>query len=504
MIGQDDVLYMIVTDRFADGDPSNNAGVDRTSPAKRHGGDLLGIVRRMPYLRDLGVSTLWITPVYVNPPDGYHGYHPIDFERVDPHLCSAPLGASGDRRTIRRFVEIAHEHGLKVMLDIIVCHTGQGHPWLESRPHWFYAQESNTPETRWSWGLPHLNHDDVNVNIYFARNVLDWITLTDVDAIRIDAARHVQKHFWPIFKLFGKGLHPEVTVVGEVWDRSPSVVAPYQAYHGFDSMFDYPLYEAIVDVFARDQGFGRLARPELSDDEPRGVLNEDCAYRNPCHLVTFVGNHDNPRFFDLAGGNVDQPGATARMKLALCFLFATRGIPQLYYGDELRMGGGPHRDNRRDMPWSLVDEQPARSEDETAADMRRVVQKLVQLRRFSKALRYGMLTTLYLTPTCYAFARTFLDDIRIVVLNNSRTPVDAVIPIHENSRLPLLARQQLPNGMVLVDGLNTGNSARIEQGHVRVTLSGRSAAIFRPDEDDNRRIAAAPQPPARLGSRGRR
>ena len=92
MITQDDVLYMIVTDRFADGDPANNGDVDRSDLDRRHGGDLMGIVERIPYLSALGVTTLWITPVYKNPPYAYHGYHPLDFEKVDPHLSSPRLG----------------------------------------------------------------------------------------------------------------------------------------------------------------------------------------------------------------------------------------------------------------------------------------------------------------------------------------------------------------------------------------------------------------------------
>ena len=217
---------MIVTDRFCDGDRSNDEGVVTSDARRRHGGDLKGIVQRMPYLQDLGVTALWITPVYPNPIEDYHGYHPLDFESVDGGLCSSELAPSGDRHTIRRFVDIAHEHGLKVILDVIVSHTAPTHPWLTQRPGWFDQKDSNLPEKWWIWGLPHLNHDNVDVNIYFAKNVLDWIADSGADAIRIDAARHVEKPFWTVFKLYAKGLHPDVTIIGEVWDSSTSVVAP--------------------------------------------------------------------------------------------------------------------------------------------------------------------------------------------------------------------------------------------------------------------------------------
>src|SRR5262245_56326133 len=184
---------------------------------------------------------------------------------------------------------------------------------------------------------------------------MEWIVVPGVDGVRIDAARHVEKQFWHVFKLFAKGLRPDVTLIGEVWDSDVDVVAPYQAWHGFDAMFDFPLHYAILDVFAHDQGFGRLARPELWEGEPPGVLNPDVSYRNAYQLVTFLDNHDTARFFHEAGGDARREEALQRTKLALTFLLTTRGIPQLYYGDELAMDGGPHPDNRRDMPWKLID-----------------------------------------------------------------------------------------------------------------------------------------------------
>lgn len=479
MITQDDVLYMIVTDRFADGDASNNGSVDPGNPERRHGGDLLGIVRHLPYLLDLGVTALWITPVYVNPPDAYHGYHPVDFETVDPHLCSPELGPAGSREVVRRFVEIAHEHGLKVLLDVIVCHTAPDHPWLRERPSWFNT-DSPTPEKWWIWGLPDLNHDNLDVNLHFARNVLDWMTATGADGVRIDAARHIEAHFWRVFKLFSKGLRPEVSLVGEVWDPDVAQVAPYQAIHGFDSMFDFPLYEAAVDVFFEDQAFGRLARPELGDEEPEGILNQDEAYRNAYHLVTFLGNHDTPRPFHLAGGGARTEEAMTRAKLALTFLLTTRGIPQLYYGDELAMEGGPHPLNRGDMPWSLLDgSDPDTPEAARAGEMLAFTRRLLCLRRSSPALRYGLLTTLYVTPTLYAYARTFTDDTRIVVLNNAWDPAEVNIPLSANPRFSKMARDTLLDGATLIDGLCPGSEVRVEAGSIRVCVPGKTGVVLR-------------------------
>jgi glycosidase len=479
LITQDDVLYMVVTDRFADGDPANNGDVDRRDLDRRHGGDLLGIVERMPYLSGLGVTALWITPVYRNPEYAYHGYHPLDFESVDPHLCSPKLGPKGSREVVRRFVEIAHEHELKVMLDLVVTHTAPDHPWLKQRPDWFNTG-GDTIEKMWWAGLPSLNQDKIDVNLYFIQNVMDWINASAADAVRIDAARHAEKQFWSVFKLFAHGFHPDITLVGEVWDHDVAHVAPYQTDYGFDSMFDYPLYHAIVDVFAHDQGFGRIARPELDEWEPQGILNQDLAYRNAYQLVTFLDNHDTPRFFHLAGGEERAKEAMARTKLALTFLLTTRGIPQLYYGAELAMDGGTHPDNRRDMPWELVDRSKLTTPEATRArEMYTFTRELVHIRRASMALRYGLLITLYVTPTLYAFARTYLDDTRVIVINNAWETVDVILPLHSNPRLPTLAREHLPNGRVMVNDLDPRQQVKVTKGHLNFRLAGKTAAVFR-------------------------
>jgi alpha-amylase len=495
MITQDDVIYMIVTDRFEDGDPANNGVVDRSDLDQRHGGDLLGIVNRMPYLRDLGVTALWITPVYRNPAYAYHGYHPLDFEAVDDHLCSPQLGPRGSQAVVGRFVEIAHEHGLKVMLDLVVTHTAPGHPWLEKHPDWFNRSgDTERIEKMWWAGLPSLNQDKIDVNLYFIQNVIGWINASAADGIRIDAARHAEKQFWSVFKLFAHGLHPDITLVGEVWDHEVGQVAPYQTAYGFDSMFDYPLYHAIVDVFIHDWEFSRIARAELGDWEPQGILNQDLAYRNAYQLVTFLDNHDTPRFFHLAGGEERPAEAMVRTKLALVFLLTTRGIPQLYYGGELAMDGGLHPDNRRDMAWKLIerpdlDTAPAslRSCARRAHEMYEFTQHLVHVRRASMALRYGLLFTLYVTPTLYAYARTYLDDTAVVVLNNAWDPVDFPLPLHTNPRLPALSREHLSNGQALVNDLNTGERLQVKDGHLHIRLAGKTAAIYRTVQPQQRR-----------------
>lgn len=483
MITQDDIVYMIVTDRFADGDPDNNQLVNRSDPEGRHGGDLLGIVQRMPYLKSLGVTAIWITPVYPNPADGYHGYFPLDFQSVDPALCSPQLGASGAREVVRRFIDIAHGNDLKVVLDVVVGHTARNHPWLKERPGWFTHQW-------WLWGLPGFDFSHPDVTAYFTRNALEWMVMSGPDGVRIDAARHVGTDFWKVFKLFTEGLVPDCTMIGEVWDGDPAVVAPYQTEHGFGSMLDFPLQSAIVDVFTKDAHFGRLARPELSEREPAGTLNQDLAYRNAYQLTTFIDNHDMPRFFRMAGGDRDPVPALARMKLALTFLLTTRGIPILYYGTELALDGGPDPDNRRDMPWELIDAPEESDAGRRASEMLAFVKRLIAMRRQSMALRYGLLVTLYVTRSFYAFMRAFLDDVRVVAINNSDEPARVTVPIFANPRTEALIQGKLAEGVELVNALDAADRVAISSGAIQAALAPRSTAVYRTVRAPDSEVAA--------------
>ena len=175
-----------------------------------------------------------------------------------------------------------------------------------------------------------------------------------------------------------------------------------------------------------------------------------------------------------------------RTKLALVFLLTTRGIPQLYYGSELAMDGGLHPDNRRDMSWKLIeradlDTAPAslRSCARRAHEMHAFTQHLVHVRRASMALRYGLLFTLYVTPTLYAYARTYLDDTTLVILNNAWDPVDFPLPLHTNPRLPALSREHLSNGQALVNDLDPKEQLQVKDGHLHIRLAGKTAAIYR-------------------------
>jgi glycosidase len=364
---ENELIYLLMPDRFCDGDPTNNdphglKTYDRTTPRAYHGGDLKGIRQRLPYLRDLGVTAIWHTPVYDNDdasPDEYHGYHPVDHFAVDEHF-----GTMDDYRAL---IRDAHRLGIKIVQDHVLNHCGPKHVWVTHppTPTWFHPKmpadyhlalllSPDVPvEVKqritdgWLFGiLPDLNQDEPAVAHFLIQHSLWWLMETGADAVRVDTMPYMPRPFLQRWRNALRRELPHVTVIGEVFPVPPDarVQAFFQGgqtgYDGvdtsFESVFDFALAIAIRQVFGRDEPMGRL----------KEVLDADALYPNPTRLVTLLGNHDFPRFMTIA-----KPDRRwQRLKLAATFLLTTRGSVQWYYGDEIGMEGGDDPDNRRDFP----------------------------------------------------------------------------------------------------------------------------------------------------------
>lgn len=499
---QDDVIYLIMPDRFANGDPANdNPAVsqglfDRNKPRRYHGGDLQGVINRLPYLKDLGVTAIWLNPIYDNnnqldtketdngePSTGYHGYGAVDFYNVEEHF--------GDLAKLRELVEKAHALGLKIIQDQVANHCGPFHPWVKDAPTptWFNGTEASHIDENWQtqllrdphvpaewvkpvldgWFvnlLPDLNQNDPEAARYIIQNTLWWLGATGMDAIRQDTLPYVPRKFWNQWMTAIKREYPNVNVVGETLDGSPAQVSFFQGgtkrWDGVDSKidteFDYPLFYAVRDSFAKGQSTKRLAE----------ILSQDHLYSNPDALVTLLGSHDVPRF-------MNEPGASvAGLKLAFTFLLTTRGTPQLYYGDEIAMRGGNDPDNRRDFPggWSgdahNAFESTSRNAEEK--DVFDYVKKLLRLRKELEPLRRGALLQLMLNEQTYGFARLTATKTVVVVLNNN-AQAEAV-------EFGLPAELRLAEGAVLRNVLAAGPDVKVEGGKLKFTIDAKSAVIL--------------------------
>lgn len=501
---QDDVVYLIMPDRFANGDPANDDPAvsqglfDRSKGRRYHGGDLQGIINKLPYLKDLGVTALWLNPVYDNnnqldtrevydnePTTGYHGYGATDFYAVEEHF--------GDVTKFRELVAKAHALGLKIIQDQVANHCGPYHPWVKDSPTptWFNGTEANHLDENWQthllmdkyasadmlrpvldgWFiniLPDLNQNDPEVARYIIQNTLWWIGMTGLDAIRQDTLPYVPRSFWHEWMTAIKREYPQVNVVGETLDGLPAQVAFFQGgakrWDGVDSKidteFDYPLFFALRKTFAAGQSVGELVN----------ILNQDYLYPNPALLMTLLGSHDVPRFMHEGGASVEG------LKLAFTFLLTMRGIPQLYYGDEIALPGGNDPDNRRDFPggWpgDARDAFTAAGRTATENDVFSHLQKALRLRAELEPLRRGSLMHLAVSEQTYVFARYTNHKTVIVAFNNSQQPqpIAAVMP----------DKLKLKHGTVLRNVLGSGAEVRVENGKVSFTMAPRAAVILAP------------------------
>jgi neopullulanase len=455
----DDVIYLIMPDRFANGDPSNDDPaishglLDRGKGRFYHGGDLQGIIDHLGYFKSLGVTALWLTPVYDNtnvlnsrqaiggqPVTDYHGYGTIDYYGVEEHLGTLDL--------LRKLVDEAHEVGIKVIQDQVANHVSPYHPWVADPPEptWFHGTASHHVNETWQiWAvpdphvtaelrrgvldgwfqdaLPDMNQDDPEVARYEIQNAIWWVASAGFDGIRQDTLPYVARSFWGQWSAALKRQYPKLRAVGEAFDKDPAVTSFFQGGvkrfdnvdSAIDTVFDFPTYYAIRDVFARGNAIESIAQ----------TFAQDRLYPNPRALVTFLGLHDVARFMNEPGATIDS------LKLAFTFLLTARGTPMIYYGDEIGMRGGEDPDNRRDFPGGWKEDSrnafdaPGRTQDETAVFDH--VRKLTALRAKLEPLRRGDMIDLAVTKQTWVYARQNGKSAAIVAINNSQEAVE--IPI---------------------------------------------------------------------------
>ena len=328
---RDDVIYLIMPDRFADGDKSNDqppgsTGVyDRNQPHAYHGGDLRGIRQHLDYLHDLGVTTLWLTPVWKN---------------ADSDFTTAITQSSTSTRSTttwdlmqeyQALVADAHKLGMKVLIDYVVNHTGPHHPWANDppTPTWFHGTPEHHLEPAYTFNglvdphaspreylntldgwfankLPDLNPDDPELGLYLAQNAMWWTEMAQLDGFRLDTFPYSTRQFWSewherIRRVYPKMVYPHVMDIGEVADGDSTITSFFEGgriqFDGIDSglatVFDFPLRNALRDVIIKGMSMEKIV----------AVLQHDELYPHPETLVTFIGNHDDTRFLGEKGSN---------------------------------------------------------------------------------------------------------------------------------------------------------------------------------------------------------
>ena len=468
-----DVLYMLMPDRFADGDPKNNDikgmypyKTDRTQPSLRHGGDLEGIRQHLDYFKDLGVTTLWFTPVLENnSPDSngnssYHGYATTDYYRVDPRF--------GTNAEYRKLCDEAHANGLKVVMDMIFNHCGFEHPWLSdmpskdwlNTPEWLearkdktkpevndkylqtsykltpivdpYASDVDMKETVEGWfvpTMPDLNQKNPHVMKYLIQNSIWWIETVGIDGIRMDTYPYADADAMAEWMKTLNEEYPNFNVVGETWVTEPPYTAAWQKdskiakkNSNLKTVMDFSFYDKI-----------NQAKREDTDGFLTGmnrVYNNfvyDYLYPNPSSVMAFIENHDTDRFL---GNGKD----TTALKQALAILLTVNRIPQLYYGTEVLMNGTKEKTDgyvRKDFPGGFPGDthNAFTAEGRTKAEnaMYTWLSRLLHWRQGNDVITKGKQTQFIPYNGVYVIARQHGGKSVMTVVNGTKKPAKLAV-----------------------------------------------------------------------------
>ncbi|WP_353892816.1 glycoside hydrolase family 13 protein [Proteinivorax hydrogeniformans] len=443
------VWYQIFPERFANGDFSiNPEGTlpwksERPSHKGFYGGDFQGIIDHLDYLVDLGITGIYLTPIFKA--HSNHKYDTIDYMEIDPQF--------GDKKTFKQLVQNCHKKGIKVMLDAVFNHSGKYFsPFLDViekgedslYKDWFHLHglpvKTSYPANYDTFGyvssMPKLNTENPEVKGYLLDVAKYWIEEFDIDGWRLDVANEVDHAFWREFRATVKKVKPDAYILGEIWHDS----MPWLQGDQFDAVMNYPLTNAITDYFAT----GSISSTEFVNTVTK-IIN---MYPETVNEVQFnlLGSHDTPRILTLSGNN------KKKVKLQFLVQLTMAGTPCIYYGDEISMPGKDDPDCRRCMVWD-------KKEQDT--DMFSFVQKLITLRKkfdvFRTNQNFGFLDTAESDVICYNKQDT--ENELFVVINNSEDVKEVTLPIRyqHNNVLDLLNdEEKLLNTKLQLQGYSAG------------------------------------------------
>lgn len=445
-----DVLYLIMPDRFANGDTSNDRlpltadyTVDRSRPGARHGGDLKGIEDRLDYFTDLGVTAIWLNPVLENDAKGgsYHGYFSTDMYHVDRRL--------GTNEDYLRLIDKAHRKGLRVVMDMIFNHIGGNHPWVLDVPSadWFnrspskrgnhaktifydtYASAYDSDVMKYAGFGIDVNQANPHVEKYLIQNSIWWIEYARIDAIRQDTYPYADYDMMRRWNIEVRNEYPQFNIVGEIWTENTIGTAWWQKGNRLNSgkdtelksVMDFTLMSMASDVFNdTTHAEGRLHK--IYDH-----LCYDFVYPDISNVLRFLDNHDTDRFLRAAPANLDG------YKQSAAFLLTIPGTPQLYYGHEMLMHGtkkapGGDGNIRLDVPGGW----PGDTQDWFTPEGRsplqneawNYLQALLKWRKGNKVISQGRMLHFLPQMGVYVYQRRLGEQSVMVFMNGSNREVD--------------------------------------------------------------------------------
>ena len=455
------VFYQIFPERFCNGDkandPPNSAewGKLPQTHATFYGGDLQGIMDKLRYLAELGVTALYLTPIFTSPTT--HKYDPTDYYQIDPHF--------GDLATFEKLVQKCHEAGIRIILDGVFDHCGyefwafqdvvkkgpssEYKDWF--RVYSFPIKTSPVPSYEtWGrniWRLPRLRTENAEVRKYLIEAAVHWINEADIDGWRLDTATEIDHEFWQDFRKTVKKAKPEAIIIGEV----PHDATPWLMGDQLDSVMNYPLRDLVIDFFAKgtiraEEFDARLSKLRMAYPQQANEI-----------LYNLLGSHDTSRFLTLCGDQVE------KLMCALVFQMTYVGTPAVYYGDEIGMSGdkGQWEDSRRPMIWD---------EAHQNHELLGWHKKLIAVRKSHPALTSGSFISLHADSrtNTYAYLRQSEQKRIAVALNNSPETQTIVLKAKQNG---------WPPETTLID-LLTEKRRKVSHGEIALSLEPYRAVIL--------------------------
>ena len=444
-----DMIYLLMPDRFANGDPSIDQTADteeevaRHHLSGRHGGDIQGIIDHLDYIAGTGATTIWPTPMLLDnePFYSYHGYACADYYKIDPRF--------GTNELYRKFVRESHARGLKVVMDIVTNHCGAAHWWLKDLPFgdWIHrfdrftrtnnafsanmdpnASKFDLKLNEEGWfdvPMPDMNLDNPFLLQYFKQWAVWWIEYADLDGLRVDTYPYNEKVPMSQWCAAVRAEYPDLNIVGECWTTSVPQLAYWQSGNGnkdgFDSnlpsIMDFPLQEAIGQAIPTDSlkwGTGMVKIYE--------ALSHDFVYHDLSKMMIFAGNHDTDRLADIVRRNPD------RVKIVMTLLATMRGIPQIFAGDEQMFVSADlsqgHGGLRVDFPGGWPEDKFNAFEPKNlkgdAAEVYNYTSKLFNWRKTKPVIHNGRTLHFLSRDNTYAYFRYDGSEAVFVFVNNSR------------------------------------------------------------------------------------
>ncbi len=442
-----DVIYLLMPDRFSNGDPSNDniegylEKTDRSNPDGRHGGDIKGIMNHLDYIKDLGTTAIWINPLLENnmAKYSYHGYSITDYYKIDPRF-----GNNDDYVVLSNSI---HQKGMKLIMDMVFNHCGSNHWWMADLPceDWLnqfpefsrtsYRSSTVTDPYRSQYDsihfvtgwfdatMPDLNQHNPFLARYLIQNSIWWIEFAGLDGIRQDTYPYSFKDFMSEWDKEVLDEYPNFNIVGECWSAYPDGIAYWQKdalnkdhfNTNLPSVFDFAMYDALKMAFNEKDSWstGILRLYE--------ILSRDFDYPDPSHIVVFADSHDADRYLSTQGQDV------RKLKMAMAFILTTRGIPMVYYGTEVLLTSDKDKNGdgfkRADFPGGWINDSingfTGKNMSPSQLEMTQYLKRLLNWRKDKEVIHTGKLKHFVPEEGVYVYFRYNEKETVMIALNNN-------------------------------------------------------------------------------------